>query len=178
MPKFLPLFTAMLMAFAVPAMSATINWSFKDAVFDDGGMILGSFDWDTDVNRITRIDVQTTAGQIPFNLAQDYSGGTAVVDPANDPERIIFRAGDRGLVVFGDLELGTPGTIALQGTLNGFYECITCQPFRQSVGGASLVGVEVPVSPVPLPASLPILASGLAGFGLLRRARNKKTTAL
>jgi len=53
--------------------------------------------------------------------------------------------------------------------------------FETTSGGdktGSLLSMDIPVSPVPLPAALPLFASGLGALGLLGWRRKRKGAAI
>jgi hypothetical protein len=60
--KTLKLLLATLLLNVCSAEAASIQWSFSNALFNDGGSILGSFEFDADTSLYSNIAITTTAG--------------------------------------------------------------------------------------------------------------------
>ena len=159
-------------ALATTATAGIVQWTLQDATFVDGGTIEGGFQWDGHTDSFLNNTVRTTDGAgDPVVPGTDFSGINPRLDLSNTPDRIFFDDGAVRLVLFGDFTgLDTEGEIDLIGHKSqGFFERYARDQKRFSIGGGSLVGEEI--SPVPVPAALPILMTGLGALVMVRRRR-------
>lgn len=171
MIKFLTIVGVAFCTMSAPVFAASITWTVKNATFADGGKLLGGFDWDTVTDTISNITIKTTDGVTSTIKGQDYASSTGRLDLVNSPDRILFDLPSIRLTLFGNFDLDKPGTLILAGTRHdGFKECFGCNPVRSGTEGGFLMSEP---SPIPLPASLPILAGALGTLGVIRRRKSR-----
>jgi len=157
--------------------AATIDWTFNNAMWDDGGLLLGKFSYDTDLQTISAagLGLATTLGTT--GLFNTYTN-IGQIHPLTPIEHAFASSGDFppnnfSLLTLGDAEapftvsFATPGIINLA-TLSTKTELIVFGPARSLVSG-TLIGVEV----VPVPPAVWLFGSGL--IGLIGVARRKKS---
>jgi len=146
-----------------------VLWSFEDAVFDDGGVITGSFVYDADTSQYSSVDIYTSSGS---NFDGGYYASTLVYGPTS----ATFYA-DGSPPVAGDIYLGlvysslsnAGGNISLstsskEGYCTGlYYNCALGLSERQLTGG------YISGSVVPVPAAFWLLSSALGFLGWVRR---------
>ena len=169
-------------AFSLAAASSgaeVLKWTLQNAVFDDGGMATGSFDYNNLTEAYTNIDITTTAGTtIPtgstftsfdvFSAVRDYGFGANVAGET--------ALGDPLLDINTTTNFNTPGTVSI-GAMSVFISsegtcatagCTLYTPERSLSG--SVVSTVVAV---PEPSAWILMLTGFGGIGLITR-RSKK----
>jgi hypothetical protein len=168
------------LAVTTTARAATVQWNLDNVVngYFGGGYetITGFFDYNTVSNSITYWNLQAVGGTVStFTGVSGSIGGPAFVENLGPPLDPSFSGS------FGDYSNPTPlaltfGTGNLGGTSNIlFVGGLYYAPFPASfiaVGGSLDYGGEV--SPVQLPATLPLFGTALLALaGLAWRSRGK-----
>ena len=132
-------------------------------VFDDGGMMTGSFDYDS--GTLSNVDITTSGG----NMAAHYTSGMYFSDSdpwSGDLQNFIFYSGSYGLNL---LNLSNdPNFAALSWSAAEYIDGTSS--YRS--GGATFTAVSVVT---PIPAALPLAASALAGLGGLGWLKRRRT---
>lgn len=174
-------FTMLLGVSGIDVRAATIPWTLNDFVFDDGGTASGGFVWDTGLQSVTSWNISVSGGDTgtfsPFTYNNSLAGH-AFINGAPD-DTLFFRISDTQSRQFrislnnhSDLDTAV-ASVALGSTIfasTGAAECFNCFPQRKLLrdSGAFLSSVTAgPVTAVPVPAALQLLAAALAGFGFL-----------
>lgn len=115
-----------------------------------------------------------------LNFYPVVTGASGVSQPGQLVNLLLVRttAGSVNASVDGVPEFGFSDTsnIAISNTLNFFVDDFATGQFEASSGYVDYIRISgtAPVSAVPLPAALPLLAAGLAGLGWAGRRRKAK----
>ena len=160
---------------ATTANAAVVTWTFQDVVFDDGGTLTGSFDYDADINRYSNIVIETTAGAnlsgasygVPFRPGGFISESpTNLVTVVSNDESIL--EGTTGIrFTWSDALTNAGGLVEIFVVQNGFQSFeATCEsecgsfeaPLRTIVSGS------ISAPEVPLPAAFWFMGVGLVAF--------------
>lgn len=145
---------------AAPANATTIDWLLSGVVFDDGGAAGGTFSTDSSNGNVIDYDITTTPGTAfggvvynstaanMFSLNGNYSPNSFLIDNFNTNTYVNLEFVN---------PLTGPGIDSL--IFNGnSYECDMCAPVRSIISGEAIA--------TPLPAALPLFATGLGALGL------------
>ena len=126
-----------------------------------------------------RLDGLNTNSSTASNASYSLSGDTvtfpnraATLTGSDDFSSIEANVGVDSLVFF-----ITMASFQLPGGVNGVFETGTC-PFGFASPCGTLVVTSFSVEETPVPAALPLFATGLGGLGLLGWRRKKKAVAL
>ena len=159
--------------------AAAATWLFQSGALSDGGSITGQFDYDAATNTYSNVNITTTAGSRRSGASYDLVTGTLrgssayalqLVDTTSTDVTgasylgLIFASPltDLGGTVFGGTDYGT----------NGFYEGTCMDATCANINNVRRVtSFEVSVAPVPLPAGLPLVLTGLGALAALRLRR-------
>jgi len=163
---------------APPSDAATINWVLSGVTFDDGGAASGTFSTDSTSGNVITFNITTTAGTTLGGAVYDWTAiNTFSSNGIYSPNSFILTNFDTSTYI--NLEFVNPLTgagideLILSGGGNyASYECAICNPVRGIVSGEAIAATT------PLPAALPLFASGLGGLGLLGWRRKRKKAAL
>jgi hypothetical protein len=157
------------------AWATPVLWTLQGFTFPDGGTASGSFVYDNDTNTYSKLNITTTAGS-----ARGGSSYT-IVNPNVSPSASGFFAATTSLTA------GSPGLIIgfstltnVGGTILPPFVIINEGPYSSGLNGLQVnstyrvsnngqfTGVPVPQAPTPtpLPPSIILSLSGLAGAGL------------
>ena len=158
---------------AAPSDASTINWVLSGVTFDDGGATSGTFSTDSTSGNVTAFNITTTAGTTLGGANYNWTAiNTFSSNGIYSPNSFILTNFDTSTYI--NLEFVNPLTgpgideLILSG---GSYECAICNPVRGIVSGEAIAATT------PLPAALPLLASGLGALGLLGWRRKRKAQA-
>ena len=158
---------------AVPANASTITWTLSGVTFDDGGTASGSFTIDTSTGQLTTFDIITTSTSL--FPAFEYNNSSATQNVFDLSSFVIASNANQFhlLSMFFADPLSSPGTDLLQ--LIGPCPPGSCESDYPFTLNARLITAgEAIVSSAPLPAALPLFASGLGGMGLFGWWRKRK----
>lgn len=123
----------------------------------ENDFLYAAFD-DTSTQGETLNDVLDRAGSAPSDYVPVYPGAPVPIDP-NAPGESYNALG--ALSAFNGLELSGTWTISI-------FDTVVPDELDE-LGGWMIYGETVSAAPVPVPASLPLLAAAFAGFAYLRR---------
>ena len=146
----------LMMAAGANALTYTI-----DAVFEDGGTLTGTFDWDgTDV---TIISLVATGGSFADH---EYFPGDVVFSDLGGFDALTFDNGDFSLSIFtlSDLSL-------VEGTEVGLDTILSLENDGFDFTGTDRFFASGTVTAVPLPAAAWLFLSALGALGMVRRRR-------
>jgi len=171
------LLLSLCLALPMTANAATVRYVINDGTFNDGGTFSGFFDYDSGTDSITTYELSVSGGNTGTFSAFTYSGTQADRGgrlTGSSPqiqfwnfgefsERFLtlgFRDGRSALSQANDLSDGVnfslvTGNIALETIFRGLTS--------REVTGGTAIATNVP-APVPLPAGLPLILMGFAGF--------------
>jgi hypothetical protein len=169
------------------AHAAVITWELDGTFFQDAGTAAGSFRYDTILNTFSGIALQTSrtgggGGVYDAFLGSDISDDSVIFGNAGanpDSAQIALMLAGVRLA-----DLASPGTLPINPSAAladfaefGCADLAQCSSgFGSSVTNWALNGASTltgTVQPVPLPAALPLVASGLAFFGLIAARRRR-----
>ena len=159
-----------------PADAATVDWTLTGVTFDDGGGASGTFSIDTTTGLLTAYNITTTAGTSLAGTLYEPSTSNIFSQNQWSPNSFIITSNASPYINFAFVSpLTSPGfnLFVTSGFLAGSWECFdsSCAPpQRLVVSGAATA--------TPLPAALPLFASGLGllGFARWRRRRRRRLT--
>ena len=171
------------------AQAAVITYHLQDVVFNDGGTASGSFDFDTETNAFSNVNIVTTAGSVLGGTVHDrqvfeYEGEKAAYFTdfdleaafnSDDPDftgASLFYA-SRSAIGSGTFsELGVEAVVAFSDLDE--YLCLNADCSESSIRyayGGSFSFVTYDLAEVPIPAALPLFLTGLAGLGFAKRRK-------
>ncbi len=162
---------------AVPANASTIDWTLSGVTFDDTGTASGTFSTDSTTGNLIAYNITTTLGTTLSGYVYDSTTSGIYGNNVFDPTSFLI-TGNNSFVPYINLAfvnpLTSPGVYPLVpfdfNVFVGSYECDNCFQIRYVVSGEA-------VSSVPLPAALPLFATGLGALGLLGWRRKRKAAA-
>lgn len=170
-----------------PASAAPLSWVFQDVTFDDGGILFGSFDYDTETNMYSNFSITVNGGNTTLFPSFSYSPASSFLrDPleattlsisSNDSVLVPipgggFREDRRTIFIDFDQPLtNTGGSISIQNPagLGGDAEFNTL-PTSPPFGQRAFTNGTVASVPVPEPTSI----LGLLILGTLGASSAKK----
>ena len=165
---------------ADPANASTINYTLSGVTFGDGGTASGTFAIDSISGHLTAFDITTTTGSVIPGIVYDPTTVPSSNITYIGTNRFVLSAPVSASYAFQGLSLGflnpltnaatDPLVLGLAGGVS--YECLNCNPVRWVTAGEA---VFVPA--VPIPATLPLFATGLGALGLLTWRRKRKAKA-
>ena len=147
-----------LLSFAFAANAAPVTWTINNAIFDDGGILTGQFDYDAVANQYSNISIHTTAGTFLTEPADYGQVGLWGIDQVYIEEVGSLGLGARTVGLKFEQQLSSAGGSF---TLDAF-EVINFPDTRELLAGAT-------VTAVPVPAAVWLFGSALAGLGWMRR---------
>ena len=161
--------------FSLSAQAMSIQWTLKDALFDDGTSLTGSFFFDADTNTYSSINILTLAGTL---TGRTYDTLTPIAQSATKLDLLFdaaaggFTGDDRLLLLFVSALTNAGGTVDLSTavgtrTREGTCANATCSgtlPTRFLTAGSVMTAL-------PEPGTLSLLAIGLAGIAWVRRRK-------
>ncbi len=166
---------------AAPAKAALVEWTLKNGVFADGGVAVGSFTWDSELNAVLDWDFATSGGNTGTFAPQVYDDSSSGSGMLIISDALLFFQEQGPGLPRRDLRLYV-GAVDLLDTpvaqlflvdsvwaVNGLDEDFNYLPSRRPV--ASGTAWLSALAPVPLPAGLPLLAGALGLLAVLRRRR-------
>jgi hypothetical protein len=163
------------------ANAAPILWTLDDVTFRDGGTASGSFIFDADTSIYSSIDVETTAGSTvlsgrSYQIEHPFYVGSPMFLVMIESLPVAF--GTRSLQLpFAEDLTNAGGTVTL-GRLFNFGEGSCggppCQDVTEAlplryIADGQVIGTPVPLSAVPEPSTLLLVAAGLAATRARRR---------
>jgi hypothetical protein len=178
--------TITLYGFTLPSNTASNLSSKQDGGIENGIGLTAQADHEININEYVQIYV----GNLKFNaVSNNISFQFGSTNTGTNPGSTTTV--HEGWQIYGSNALGTLGTLITgwSCTDTGSNNCNTDKSFTISGtpykyydvtstnGDALLAGFDANVSAVPLPAALPLFASGLAGLGLLGWRRKRKAIA-
>lgn len=128
------------------------------------------FDFSGNSDGIIVINVAGATGGFTNSNAPD-AYGQQVLWNFHEATNISFNSGFVGSILASDADVRVGGG-AIEGTLFANNVVLNAQIHRQNFVG--LPQQAAPVSPVPLPAGLPMLLTAVGGIAALRRLRNRR----
>ena len=149
--------------FAVASQHAEATTYQISTTFDDGGLMTGSFDFDS--GTLSNIDITTSGG----NMAAHYTNGIyfSNSDPwTGDRQAFYLSSGSYYLSIF------NPSVDPDFPALNWLSEEYINGTSSYRSGGATFTAASVVT---PIPAALPLAASALAGLGGLGWLKRRRT---
>ena len=156
-----------------------MNWTLTGVVFGDGGKASGTFSIDSATGLLTAYDITTTGGTTLGGSVYDSATSSPSCQNCLLSNSFILNISDLSFAISLSFSnpLTTPGVnplvlSALSDVPSGSWECAgaTCDPVRLAVSG-------VAISATPLPAALPLFATGIGALGLLGWRRKRKRAA-
>jgi hypothetical protein len=172
---------AILIGFVVPASADTIaNFTLDGVTFNDGGTATGGFTLDLTTSTLSNVNITTSQDSV-LGLGTTYSSGTF----SNFPDAtFVFSNGfflqfeELTIVVSeltpGDLSGSNSFTIATASSYEIFFSAEMCEG---PCSVRSITDGSLDDSATPLPAALPLFATGVGVIGLLARRRKRKNVA-
>ena len=161
---------------AFPAHAAVITYTLENVIFDDGGTVSGSFEYNTSTGAIiTNDSIVTTPGSVLHGVNYDAGAPGGVFD-LTVGSTIYF------LDFLNSIEdqLGLSALISLSNVHEraiDFPAPGVAIVLGERYGTGQLVTDDLAVSEVPVPAALPLFLAGLAGFASVRRRRSRALNA-
>jgi hypothetical protein len=167
-----------------PAAAIPLTWSLVNADFSGGGTATGSFVYDASTNTFSSIDITlsttTSYGATTINQLVctncTTSGGTEaaleLVNASTQADLFISFAGPLSPVL-----PSSGGTIAFDLGNSGEEQCVNTNCSPAAFVGPLVTFTSGELTTTPLPAALPLFATGLGGLGLLGWRRKRKLQA-
>lgn len=149
------------------AAAAPLKWTLQDWRFNDGGVASGSFAFDADTSTYQDIFITTSGGTKPSRVFDTFffgAGNSLVVTEM----ALADYTGAPILSAFFQSTLSSGGgTISVLGveSVCGDSGCVS----GDNTGDRFLVSGSVTTNPVPIPAGVLLLATGIGVLALRRR---------
>ena len=156
--------------FASPASAATVTWTLENVLFAGGGSATGSYDYDASTNTFSNIHIVTTHVG-PFGATYGVPPGTGTSVFFDTVPQLLpdYTGSPRFLFDLTSAMTDAAGVIPI---LVG--EEAICSNANCSSGAIRVVVSGEVVATTPLPAALPLFATGLGVMGLLGWRRKRK----
>ena len=185
MKTILPIAVAIaVLAFVAPASATPVTqvWDVT-GTFDDGGTLSGYFTW-TNSNYLSSangsLDLTTTTGATL--LGTTYSLPPSFPDGGAPPNGFVITNGYYQVLSLQFEDPLTPGSTSPDPIVIGVnsYECYSygCPPGGTDGGDTRYFTGGFAVAATPIPAALPLFASGIGGLGFMAWRRKRKACAV
>ena len=161
---------------ALPVSASTIDWTLSGVTFDDGGTATGTFSIDSATGLLTAYDITTTTGATLSGSVYDSTTSSISCQNCFLSNSFILNRTDLSFAISLSFNnpLITPGAsllilLAPSDFPSGSWECAgaSCDLIRVAVSGEA-------TSATPLPAALPLFATGIGALGLLGWRRKRR----
>ncbi len=183
---------------APPARAASLTWSVQDAVFEDGGTLTGSFDYDAETRTYSNVNLAVSGGLLDNFLYQGApcgvtptAGRTCLPDRSQSPDQFLIEvfaqsgytdsAGVKGWLFLGFLQnlTTTGGTVPIFNSGELWYkpQGSDTHRFGQRAIVQGKVVAQTPGTAVPEPMSMVGLALAGAGLACVRRYKSKTASS-
>jgi hypothetical protein len=159
------LFSIIFVLYSTAASAVPVTWNFNSLLFDDGGSVDATFDFDAEklgIDAYSNLSIVTTAGTV-------LSGKSYLTPDIVFASPSKIKVGNKLEVVFaGKLDQAPTngiGVVAVLESMSGSS--------RVTGSGTATPDGGIPATTVPLPASLLMFLSALAGlFAYMRTCRS------
>jgi hypothetical protein len=159
-----------------PANAVPVTWDLTGVTFNDGGAASGSFVFDASTDTYSSWNITTSPGSLVTNSFDYTNVNSALQSAFSGPTSLFVETSgnvDRLLLVFVSALTDSGGVVSLRTSGGGFEIQLGGDQSRTISGGS----VDSVVSATPLPAALPLFATGLGALGLLGWRRKRKAKA-